>query len=120
SASISRSTWDRRSAARNFIVTFWIQRMVLLLSLRDRLDDTGDGRRQPRPVRGLQAKLAASGSGERVELGRTSRVRLLPCAADPALVLQLVKGRIERSVAYLQCLVRHLAQALRDGPARSG
>src|SRR6266508_544695 len=43
-----------------------------------------------------------------------------PFPANPALVLQFMKRRIERSVADLQSLVRHLTQALQNGPAGSG
>ena len=39
-----------------------------------------------------------------------------PLGADPALLLQLVQGGIERAVAHLQRVLGHLSQALADGP----
>ena len=52
-----------------------------------------------------------------IELGTPVILALFPFCANPALLLELVQGRVERSVANLQYIARNLCQAQADRPA---
>src|SRR5205085_3269141 len=54
--------------------------------------------------------------GRRVELRATVVLRLLPLGLDPAFLLQLVQGRVERSLAHLQHVSGKRLQPKADGP----
>ena len=61
-----------------------------------------------------QAKLLAAGSGERVEPGVPPGLRLFPLCAQPAFLLQPVKGRIKRALIDVDHRARDLLQSLRE------
>src|SRR5205814_9076124 len=84
-----------------------------------RRHDSVDGFGQPGPIGGFGAKMSAAGPCDRIEFGRAAGVALLPYAANPTFVFELMQGRIERAVADLESFVGHLTQALGDGPAGS-
>ena len=77
----------------------------------------GDGPGEPCPDLGLFLELPPPQSRERVELGAAIILRRLPLRFDPALLLELVQGRVERTVAHLQDLARDLLEPLADRPA---
>src|SRR6185436_7770643 len=74
-----------------------------------RLHHQGDRRGQALPLGGLLLQGAASGPGERVVLGPPIVLALTPLGLDPAVLLELVQGRIERALAHPQLVLRHLA-----------
>src|SRR5262245_44625373 len=80
-------------------------------------DDRGDGRRETPPVRALAIELLPTGPGQLVELCPPPQVAGFPLRRDPALLLELVQRRIERSVADLQRVAGDLAEPLADRPA---
>jgi hypothetical protein len=79
-----------------------------------------DGRRQPLPVRRLRFELPSAQAGERVKLRSPVVFRLLPLGRDPALLLQLVQCRVERSFADLKHIAGDRSQAKTDGPPMQG
>ncbi len=76
-----------------------------------------DGGREPGPIGRLFFELLAAGPRQAVELGAAVILAWLPFGGDPALLLQLVEGRIERSVADLEDVAGNLLEALADRPA---
>src|SRR5262245_15088062 len=56
-------------------------------------------------------------ASQRVELGPASEFARFPFRRDPALLLQLVQGRIKRSIANLEHSARDLLQTLAHSPA---
>src|SRR5262249_23273120 len=59
-------------------------------------------------------ELAAAGGRQRVELSLPAGLRFLPLGAQPAFLLQAVKGGIERALVDLDHRARDLLQPLRD------
>src|SRR5215813_15321021 len=83
----------------------------------DRAHDRGDRRGETLPLRRFLVERAAAGARERVVLRAAIVVALRPLRGDPAVLLELVERRVQRALADLEHLARHLADALRDGPA---
>ena len=81
------------------------------------LDDARDGAGESFPVGHFPIERAPAGTRERVELGAAAGIGDLPRGGQPALVLELVEGWIERAFADLQHVAGHLLQALGDRPA---
>ena len=65
-------------------------------------------------------ELSASGARERVVLRAAILFGDAPLGLDPALMLETMQGRIQRTLVNLQHIARHLANAPRDGPAVLG
>ena len=66
---------------------------------------------------GLLFEGTPSVTGERVVLRAAVVFAVAPLRLDPPLLLQLVQGGVERPLAHLQDVIRHLGNALRDSPA---
>src|SRR5262245_22371472 len=82
-----------------------------------KLHDCRNRRRQSLPIRRFLLELPSSKPGQRVELRATVVLTGLPFGLDPSRLLQLVECRIERAIAHLEDVARHLLQALTDRPA---
>src|SRR5262245_14802324 len=80
-------------------------------------DDRGNSGRETLPVRALAIELLPTGPGQLVELCPPPQVAGFPLRRDPALLLELVQRRIERSIADLQRVAGDLAEPLADRPA---
>src|SRR5262245_63982515 len=80
-------------------------------------NDAADGRGQPPPLFGLLFELPTARSGERIKLGAATEFARLPLGPDPALLLELVQRRVQRSIAHPQLVAGDLAQSLTDRPA---
>ena len=76
-----------------------------------------DGLRKSLPVGSLSFELFAAVAGEAVELGLAASFAFGPFGCNPTTLLQPVKGRIERTLLYLQNLFRYLLYTLGDGPS---
>ena len=63
------------------------------------------------------ASCVRAGPGERVKLRVPAALRYPPLRPDPALLLQPVQSRIQRSLADLQHFLRNLLDPLGDRPA---
>src|SRR5688572_6722022 len=61
--------------------------------------------------------MVLAGPRERVELRFASRLGCPPLRCNPSLLLQSMKGGIERALRNLQVFVRYLLNPFRDGPA---
>ena len=72
--------------------------------------------REAIPAGELALQLLAALARQRVELRAPAKVRLLPVGDDPALVLEAVERRVERSLLDRQHLVGELLDALGDRP----
>jgi hypothetical protein len=68
------------------------------------------------PIGRLSFQVTPARPREGVDLGTTLVLSDYPFSRDPALLLQLVQRGIQRTIAHLECLVRHLVEALTDGP----
>jgi hypothetical protein len=66
---------------------------------------------------GLFLQMPPPDASQRVELGAASEFARLPLRRDPAFLLQLVQGRIERPIADLENIAGNLLQTLADRPA---
>jgi tetratricopeptide (TPR) repeat protein len=64
--------------------------------------------------------MLATGGGKRIELGRAAAVAFSPSRLDPALALEAIEGRIERSLLNLQHVSGYLLNAFGDGPSMLG
>ena len=71
-----------------------------------------DGAGEASPVILLDGELAATRLCEGVKLGLPAGLRLFPLGAQPAFLLQAVKGGIERTLVDLDDRSRDLLQAL--------
>ena len=67
-----------------------------------RTQNAGDERRHAVPLLGFGVEASLARSGEPVELCLAFVLRFTPVAGDPALVLQPVKRRIQRSLLDLK------------------
>src|SRR5689334_9357889 len=83
-------------------------------------DDQRDGCRQSIPFRGLGLQGFSSGRGELVVLGASSLLAHAPLGGDPALLLELMEGGIQRALADVQLIAGQETDLLRDGPAVHG
>src|SRR5213075_3139114 len=79
-----------------------------------RAQDAGDCRRQAVPVGALFSELLPTQRRERVESRLAPGVRCGPFRAEPAPLLQSMKGRVKRPLMDLEHGAGHLLQALRD------
>lgn len=78
----------------------------------DEVDRTGEAV----PVRQFLFEPFATGAREPVELRLPPRLRFPPVGCNPALLFKPIERRVERSLLYLERLLRDLLNALRDGP----
>lgn len=62
----------------------------------------------------------APGCREPVILGAAIVLARRPLRVDPAVLLELVKRRVQRALPHPQLFVRHLADSLRDRPSVKG
>jgi hypothetical protein len=76
-----------------------------------------NGGREAIPVDSLFFQFVAAEPRQAVELGATIVLAWFPFCVNPTLLLQLVQGAIERSIADRQNVARDLFQALPDRPA---
>ena len=67
-----------------------------------RTQNAGDERRHAVPLLTLRVELASARRGQPVELRLAFVVRFTPLAGDPALVLQPVERRVQRSLLDLK------------------
>src|SRR5262245_49150128 len=79
-------------------------------------DDTRNGAGKPLPLGGFPVERAVAGSRQRVVLRPPAAGRDLPLCAQPPFLFEFVEGGVQRSIAYLQIVARHLTQPLADGP----
>src|SRR5262245_37178398 len=79
-------------------------------------NDAGNGAGKPLPFGGFPVEGAAAGSRERVVLRPPAACRDLPLSAQPSFLFEFVEGGVQRPIAHLQILARHLTQPLADGP----
>src|SRR5262245_43422005 len=123
-SSVWRSRWKRSSASSSRSIRFLRNSAfrarasaVILPPIVSRgLEDPGDRVRQPLPVLGFVGQLPAAGPGQPVELRRAVVVRAAPLRVDPALLLQTVQRRVQRTLVHGQDARRDLLDALRDPP----
>jgi hypothetical protein len=71
-------------------------------------------------LRGFLFQSFSAGSGQLVVFGAAAIFASRPLGADPAILFELVKRGIERSLPYLENLAGHLTNALGDGPTMHG
>src|SRR5690348_11934851 len=79
--------------------------------------DTRNGAGKAAPIGGLLFQLALAEACERIKLGTSIVLRGLPLCGDPALLLELMEGGIERTIADLQNIAGDLLQSKADGVA---
>src|SRR5262249_33057469 len=96
SSSSSSSTRRRRKIDRSRSGAVYHQCSRRTSGLRE-LDDVRDGGGEPPPVRRLGLELPPPEARDRVELRAPVVLGLLPLGPDPALLLELVERRVERS-----------------------
>src|SRR5690242_13050747 len=78
---------------------------------------TRNGAGKAVPIGGLLFQLALAEACKRIKLGTAIVFRGLPLCGDPTLLLELVKGGIERTIADLQNVAGDLLQSKADGVA---
>src|SRR5579863_8293555 len=119
SSSSSCSTWVRRKMdlTRSGIV---YHQCSSLTSGLVQSHDGANGVRQAIPIGRLFLELPAAQSRQGVEFRPPSEFAGLPLSGDPALLLELVKSRVQRSIADLQDVPGDLFQTLADSPAMKG
>src|SRR4051812_26639891 len=82
-----------------------------------RLDDEGNGSRQPLPLRGFGLQGSSPGCRQLVVLRSPIVFTGRPLGLNPALLLEFVEGGVQRALSHPELLVRHLTDALGDCPA---
>ena len=80
-------------------------------------NDGSDGRGETLPIARLDLELFAAGPRKRVKLCPAVVLTRAPLGCDPRLLLELVQGGIEGSVADLEDVGGQLLQPQADGPA---
>src|SRR5580765_86157 len=78
--------------------------------------DGGDRSGETFPVSGLTFQLLPPRPGQFVELRTATELAGLPLRLDPTFLLQLVQCGIQRSIADLQVVPRHLLESLAHSP----
>src|SRR5579872_4429863 len=78
------------------------------------------GLRSTLPFRELSLQTPAARGSERVVLGATIVFRRRPFRSDESIEFEAMQRGIQRSLAYLQCVLRNLLNALRDSPTMHG
>src|SRR5947209_19842049 len=116
SSSMSRMTASRPRSARRRAERRLNNLISRIRPLRS-LPHLGDGEDEPVPARLLLLELAPARLRERVELGAAARLVHLPLRGDPALLLDAVERRVDRSLLDFEHLARHLPDALDDAVA---
>src|SRR5258708_9261610 len=81
------------------------------------LNDPRNGARKPAPVVGFFFELSPPEPCKRIVFRPPAILGRFPFGCNPALLLQLVQSRVERSVAHLQHVAGYLLQPLTDGEA---
>src|SRR5688500_6217975 len=105
SSSSSRSTASLCASARRRFFQRFVQ-VIGTVSGSGGAQDQIDHLDVAAPLLGLGAQRAASGGGELVVLGPPVLVRGAPHAVDPPLLLEPLQGRVERTLAHQQRLLR--------------
>src|SRR5262245_37228947 len=113
SSSSSRSTRPLRKSERNRRRSLLSQRTTASLH---RLHDQRDGGGETFPLCRLRFQGPAAGRRELVILGAPVVLTHGPFRLDPALLLELVKGGVQRALPDPELFVRHLPDPLGDGP----
>src|SRR5215813_9588430 len=73
-----------------------------------KLNNPRNGTRKPAPVICFSFELSPPEPCQRIVFRPPSVLGRFPFGGDPTLLLQLVQGRVERSVAHLQNIAGHL------------
>src|SRR5215471_128633 len=113
SSSISCSTRPLRKSGRKAASI----RAFMTCSFLGRLEDPSDRGCEAFPTLRLLDELPAAGPRELVKLGAPVVLRVAPVRTDPALGLEPVKCRVERTLVDLEDVLRKLLDPLRDPPA---
>src|SRR5213079_2969488 len=77
-----------------------------------KLNNPRNGARKPAPVVCFFFELLTPEPCERIIFRPPAILGCFPLGCNPALLLQLVQSRVQRSVAHLQHIARHLLQSL--------
>src|SRR5262245_62169397 len=81
------------------------------------LEDEADAAREALPRGFLLSKTLLTGLRQSIEARAPIVLGRAPVSGDPALFLEPLQRRIERTLLHLQDLVRELSNPLRDRPA---
>src|SRR4030081_1510024 len=101
---------SRRNSERRRRRSSLVQRMTDF-SLSGGAHDHRNSRGEPLPVRRLLIERLAPGASQRIILRAAVVIAFAPFGFNPTLLLQLMQGRIKRTLAYLEHLLRHLLDA---------